>query len=313
MTPWESVIFLLVTVVLSLNCSSAQEGCDPYYFSWLHYREHFNAFLPLVVASNFKDSMECTAERECLKEKSINKTHLIVLLMCFERNDSSFAKDECTETPKCRALESNRNISYYHFLCLTAEALEVDTTENSLDCAYDYYNHIRNLPRVDQTTIQPLPLTTTVKTTTVKATTVKTTTPTLPETTTAAPAMSQPGSQPTTTSGRAHLQSMLQNANSSSTSEKVEANQQPVLSLVTVLLVVSVILLVMSCLYIIHLRWQLNIRTAGLVLTPIEVQPAAEIESNTQMESANGGVVESSHLLQPDCVIINTAKQDNHE
>lgn len=39
----------------------------------------------------------------------------------------SFLQGSCTETPKCRELKSNGTIGYYHFLCLTAKILEMES------------------------------------------------------------------------------------------------------------------------------------------------------------------------------------------
>ncbi|CAJ1075999.1 uncharacterized protein LOC109997545 isoform X2 [Xyrichtys novacula] len=177
MTTQGNVMYLIVFVSLIFK---SEQNCKTQYFNEKTLQKYIHDSITLVQTANPKDVIECTLEKECQNKGNDLKRQLRSMLRCYD-NDMV----ECRNTPKCQNSEPYMNVSFYHFLCLTAKDLNFsDAQLGHIGCQYSavcpLYGNIS------------------------KATT-------LPERTTAAPTTSLPSTPLGSTAGAAGSQSKLEN------------------------------------------------------------------------------------------------------
>ncbi|XP_044036235.1 uncharacterized protein LOC122868400 isoform X7 [Siniperca chuatsi] len=116
MTSWGYETYLFLFVFLSMTDLS-DEGCYDLFTIDEDRAKHLTDTISLVITKDSKDIMECTAERECHQKRE----DMCDVLRCFdEREEEDSAKIKISE--KCER-GTSQNISMYHFMCLTAKAL----------------------------------------------------------------------------------------------------------------------------------------------------------------------------------------------
>ncbi|XP_029293630.1 uncharacterized protein LOC115012249 isoform X5 [Cottoperca gobio] len=113
MTSWIYATHLFLFVFLS-TIGLSEEGCDEY-FQMKDWGGKLNETFGLVRTKDSKYTMECTAENECLNNSNLGCN---LLHQCFLRKDDL----NNTKSEKCKG-EISHNVHYYHFMCLTAQAI----------------------------------------------------------------------------------------------------------------------------------------------------------------------------------------------
>ncbi|XP_008281921.1 uncharacterized protein LOC103358652 isoform X2 [Stegastes partitus] len=118
---WRYLSHLLLLVGLTL-IDPSEEGCLDYFKmdSWTEYASLTDP-VDLVMLNNTKDIMECSVERAYLQSLSRTKNLNLfyILKHCFDRSNVSGISE------KCRG-ETSEEILFYHFMCWTAKAVEID-------------------------------------------------------------------------------------------------------------------------------------------------------------------------------------------
>ncbi|XP_065821006.1 uncharacterized protein [Labrus bergylta] len=126
MTSQRFVTYIFVTVSLRIVQSF---GCNVIYFSKNNLSVE-RPDIPLVKTKDPKDIMECTIERACMEK---TECPLNPLFLCFRDK----VPDEPSITEKCKG-DFSHNVTYHHFLCLTAKAANLHAVNLShIGCEYD--------------------------------------------------------------------------------------------------------------------------------------------------------------------------------
>ncbi|XP_020507718.1 uncharacterized protein [Labrus bergylta] len=274
MTSQRFVTYIFVTVSLRIVQSF---GCNVIYFSKNNLSVE-RPDIPLVKTKDPKDIMECTIERACMEK---TECPLNPLFLCFRDK----VPDEPSITEKCKG-DFSHNVTYHHFLCLTAKAANLHAVNLShIGCEYDVVCPIyKQIKFAGQTTFPPPSPTTTEPTIIPPKTTETTTTPptnTLLERTTV---MRPPTTTTTTTTTtKTTTTAVPQGIHGTNSQSEKHIGETETLSL-KIFLVVSMILnVVVPVAVYLYMRQQRR---------PV---------SSAQMPSTNEQDVEMSHLMQISC------------